>query len=238
MNQLYRIKSALGLAWHAPRLRDAYERERDTVDKWDAYIDVYDSLFRHLTKQPIQLLEIGVMRGGSLNMWRRYFHPDSVIVGLDIDQRCKSIEGGNVKIEIGDQESLAVTSGLKERYGFFDIVIDDGGHFWNQQISTFKELYDMTRSLYVVEDTHTSYWEKYGSPNSPTFIDFSRQQIDLLHEYFIHAGSPDEFGPPAPRYPDVSRFRQMTTSIEFFDSMVVFKKGENPAPFRSRLLRR
>jgi hypothetical protein len=170
-------------------------------------------------------------------MWSHYFHKDSLIVGLDLDSRCKAVESANIVIEIGDQADKAVTDRLKAKYSFFDIVIDDGGHYWKQQISSFEELYDVTRSIYVVEDTHTSYWQKYGRPLSPTFIDFAKNKIDLMHEYFTKSGSPDQFGEETPIDPDVNHFRHDTRSIEFFDSMVVFRKGYNPPPFRPRALR-
>ena len=232
------MSSAMKARARTGRLRKSYDEQGSSIDKWDHYIDIYDDLFKAFTQQPVRVLEIGVMHGGSLRMWRRFFHRRSLIVGLDIDARCKAYEQDNIKIEIGDQADKTVMGHLKKEYQFFDIVIDDGGHAWDQQIKTFEELYDITRSIYVVEDTHTSYWAKYGRPNAPTFLDFAKNRIDLLHEYFTRAGTPDAFGPPSPRYPDVSRFRRETRSMEVFDSMVVFKKGRSPAPFRSRLLKR
>ena len=48
--------------------------------------------------------------------------------------------------------------------GPFDIVIDDGGHFMDDIISSFKTLLPHVRAggTYIVEDLHTSYWAEYG----------------------------------------------------------------------------
>lgn len=221
------------------RLRRIYRSiDIDTIDKWDAYIDIYDTLFGPISHKPVRLLEIGVLRGGSLKMWSEYFPKSSLIIGLDIDPACKAAEASNVKIEIGDQKDTVFLDALAEKYKFFDIVIDDGSHHWCDQIATFKKVYDRTTSMYIVEDTHTSYWSKYGDAQSESFVSLVKSRIDSLHEYFIAAGSPDLFGPGDSAYPmgTISRFRENTRSIEFFDSMVVFKKGNNPAPFRPNRL--
>jgi hypothetical protein len=36
------------------------------------------------------MLEIGVQNAGSTTMWKSYFHPDSTIVGVDINPNTKS----------------------------------------------------------------------------------------------------------------------------------------------------
>jgi len=57
------------------------------ITKWTHYFWVYEKHFKALTEKPIKMLEIGILNGGSLQMWKKYFHPDSVIVGIDI-QSC------------------------------------------------------------------------------------------------------------------------------------------------------
>ena len=45
------------------------------VHKWHHYFDVYARHFGPYRDKPIRMLEIGVFRGGSLRMWKDYFHP-------------------------------------------------------------------------------------------------------------------------------------------------------------------
>ena len=57
------------------------------------------------------------------------------IYGLDIDPRCKSLEEDRIKIFIGSQTDKVFLNDLKLRIKL-DILIDDGGHTMNQQITT------------------------------------------------------------------------------------------------------
>ena len=50
---------------------------------------------------------------------------------------------------------------MVDRYGPFDIIIDDGGHTMEQQIASIETLFPALNEggVYLCEDTHTSYWE-------------------------------------------------------------------------------
>lgn len=60
--------------------------------KWLHYFEASQDVFDGLRSRPIRMLEIGVYHGASLAMWRRCLHPDSVIVGIDIDPTCARFE--------------------------------------------------------------------------------------------------------------------------------------------------
>jgi hypothetical protein len=118
------------------------------TDKGSAhsYLPVYEKLFAPYRDQPIRLLEIGVDRGYSLEMWRAYF-THAEIVGLDI---AAPIEVPGVTVLQGDSTDQTVA----EEIGDFDIIIDDGSHGWQDQMRTFQ-LFDGNLSfsgLYVIED--------------------------------------------------------------------------------------
>ena len=52
----------------------------------------------------LRFLEIGVSHGGSLEVWRKYFGPDAVIHGLDIDPQCAYVVPPSVaRVHIGSQ---------------------------------------------------------------------------------------------------------------------------------------
>ena len=61
-----------------------------------------DTLKKYKNKDVV-LLEVGVSRGGSLQMWSDYFGEKIKIFGIDIDPRCKEFENENTKIFIGSQ---------------------------------------------------------------------------------------------------------------------------------------
>ena len=65
----------------------------------------------------------------------------------------------NSKIYIGDQGSPDFLIKISNEIGIIDILIDDGGHQFYQQINSFKYLFKNISDggIYVIEDTHTSY---------------------------------------------------------------------------------
>ena len=89
------------------------------------YCDFYE---QHLPSKIKRLLEIGVMDGNSLRMWKD-FYPDAEIIGIDIKQP-QNIEGVSW-LQINSNDIYA----LKD-LGKFDIIIDDGSHMTlDQQVS-------------------------------------------------------------------------------------------------------
>src|SRR6201998_1681418 len=59
-----------------------------TIDKWFHYFPVYEAHFGRYVNRPMNFLEIGVWRGGSLQMWKRYFGPHARMVARDINPHC------------------------------------------------------------------------------------------------------------------------------------------------------
>jgi SAM-dependent methyltransferase len=157
------------------------------IFKWMHYFGIYERHFSAFRGRPIRMLEFGVFHGGSLQMWQHYFGPQAQIIGVDIDPRCARLAEPGMPIEIGDQEDRAFLKTLRDKYGSFDIILDDGGHSMRQQITTFEEMYQSIKpgGLYVVEDTHTSYFERWGGgfrkPDS--FIEYSKHFIDHVHAW-------------------------------------------------------
>src|SRR5690606_35085902 len=135
-------------------------------------------------KAPV-VLEIGVFHGGSLDMWRDYFGPGCRLYGVDIDSRCRMFEADDTKIFIGDQADRDFLRPLRREVPRVDILIDDGGHFMQQQIATFEELFPHVADdgIYLCEDLHTSYWTEFGGGyrREGSFIEYSKTLIDQLN---------------------------------------------------------
>src|SRR5688572_16048006 len=74
------------------------------IHKWDHYFEIYEKHFSRYRNSPVNILEIGVSHGGSLQMWRKYFGDHANIFGVDINPECKKFEDGKTKIYIGSQE--------------------------------------------------------------------------------------------------------------------------------------
>lgn len=188
------------------------------IFKWLHYFEIYARHFAPFRDKPIRFLEIGVYHGGSLQMWKHYFGAQARIVGVDIDPRCKAFEEDNIAIEIGSQEDPDFLRSLAAKHGPFDIVLDDGGHTMQQQITSFKTLYPQVCAdgLYLCEDLHTSYWKDWGGGyrHPGTFIELAKQLIDELHAW--HSKDPESFR--------ATPFTRSAFGMHFYDSLLIIEK--------------
>ena len=107
--------------------------------KWGHYFDIYHEHFKKFVGHEVHILEIGVYSGGSLEMWRDYFGPKCHVYGVDIEESCKAHENEYTKIFIGDQADRKFWRLLKQKIPRIDILINDGGHQVEQQITTLEE---------------------------------------------------------------------------------------------------
>ena len=86
---------------------------------------------------------------------------------------------------------------------------------------TFNELYYFLDSngVYIVEDTHTCYWEEYqgGLGKISSFIEVAKRLVDHLNAVHTRKQIP------------ISSFTKETFSICFYDSIIVFEKSPQAA---------
>lgn len=140
------------------------------------YTLLYEMMFAGIRKEPLKILEIGVLDGCSLRMWADYF-PNAEIHGFDVNPECKVFADDRITIHIGDQGNRRDL----EYMGIdFDIVIDDGSHRVSDQIASFKVLWPNTRLIYIVEDVYSSYLKRYGGGyrRSGTAVEFFKDLVD------------------------------------------------------------
>ena len=150
--------------------------------KHPEYWDIYKHLFVDYDReQDIRILEIGVDNGKGMELLKKVF-PNCHICGIEIDESLPSSTVGN--IWVGSQTNTELLDSISEEEGPFDIVVDDASHMNEHQIITFKHLFPKLNpgGIYIVEDTHTSYWERYGGGyDSNSFINYSKQLIDMVN---------------------------------------------------------
>lgn len=196
-------------------------------DKWYPYLHAYE---KHLSKfkgKKCKLLEIGVQKGGSLELWHHYFGDKCSIHGVDNDKKVASLKYDfDVDLTIGDQEDPLFWKDYVSKRGFFDVIIDDGGHTMKQQEVTVLSLFGKLNygGIYIIEDTHTSYWEGFGGgfKKEGSFIENMKSLVDLLHVRHIEKEKPGQ--------KVVNSFHGLE-SVTFYDSMVVLEK-EVPKDFK------
>lgn len=126
------------------------------VWKWEHYFDIYHRHFAKFRGLPVNVLEVGIFGGGSLEMWRDYFGPQATLFGVDIQPDCAHLKAGDATIFIGDQADRSFWRDFRSKAPALDVVIDDGGHQPEQQIVTLEELLPFLRpgGVYLCEDVH------------------------------------------------------------------------------------
>jgi hypothetical protein len=195
-------------------LKDNHNR----IHKWYQYFSAYETHFARFRNRHVTIFEIGVGEGGSLQQWRDYFGPFAIIVGIDIYPRCKQVEESQIHIRIGSQDDLEFLAKVIAEFGHPDIVIDDGSHFQPHINATFDFLFPLVakNGVYLVEDLHAAYWSNLGGGlrRQGSFIERAKGCVDEMHAEYT--------GGAMPR----STVGDRTTSITFYDSIVVFEIGE------------
>ena len=153
----------------------AKNKKNGEINKLISYYDAYDFHFGNLDREKkYNILELGVSKGGGLWTLKEFF-PNSSITGLDINIECKQYESkkDNIEIFIGSQSDINLLQQIHDQRGPFDIIIDDAGHYIEEQQISFSKLFPLmnNNSIYVVEDLHTSYWHKFNIKSNETMMD-------------------------------------------------------------------
>jgi hypothetical protein len=156
----------------------------DKSSDFHDYLNKYEKYINFDRNDKIKILEIGIAEGKSLKMWKDYFI-NSTILGIDIRTECKNYEEERIFVEIGDQTNEHFLSEISEKYGPFDLIIDDGSHMNYDVITTFNMMFKnlSNKGLYIVEDSCTSYWGFFGGgllkPDST--MEFFKKIIDEVN---------------------------------------------------------
>jgi hypothetical protein len=168
------------------RLIDLFNSSKNRSIKWKKYFPIYEKLFEKYRNEKITFVEIGVLDGGSLEIWKKYFGTKSRIIGIDNNPQCKKFENKDHEIYIGSQSDPLFWNNFYKKIGNVDIILDDGGHNNDQQIITLVESIKNINDggLHVVEDVHSSYQKHYGNPYKYSFINFAKKTIDDINATF------------------------------------------------------
>jgi hypothetical protein len=144
---------------------------------------VYESILPVYRDKEIVLVEIGIFQGGSLFMWREYFGPKARIIGIDANPGATELREHGFEIHIGNQAEPAFWKRFFDEVGSIDILIDDGGHWNEQQIKTVAYCADHIRDggVLIVEDTQTSYYDWMGNPSRYSFIEYTKFLADVIN---------------------------------------------------------
>jgi len=210
------------------------EKTGKISDKWASYLPYYDRQFADLRASPINLLEIGVQNGGSLETWAAYFANAIEIIGCDIEPKCGHLEFDDprIRVVVGDANEAATLNRISELADSFDIIIDDGSHQSHDIINCFLGFFRLLKpgGLYIVEDAHALYWHGWGGGIRNKFgaYNFFKDLIDVLSYEFwqneVSLGSHFATFFPDGRLPSVIA-NGWVDAIEFRNSIIAIRKA-------------
>ena len=199
--------------------------------KYKNYFPIYEKLFSRFKGKKITFVEIGVLSGGSLFMWRKFFGDQARIIGIELNPVAKRFEKDGFEIHIGNQSDENFWKDFFQKVGEVDIILDDGGHTNFQQIVTTCSCLPFIKNdgLLVVEDVFHSYGVSYGkkgfyNPSKYSFINFCKKTIDDINY----------------RFPESKKFKfslnKYVFSMEFFEAIVAFNIDRNLCNSKNEVL--
>jgi len=192
------------------------------VTKWAHYPDIYEAHFSRFRGTQVRFLEIGVFKGGSLDIWRKFFGPKATIFGIDIDPECAQFDGQSGSVRIGSQADEEFLRRVIDEMGGVDVVLDDGSHNSRHMRKTLSILFPLLSEggLYMIEDLHCAYLPRFGGglrwPWS--FMSDMKAIIDDMHHWYHGSRQ---------RHPDLVSHLQ---AMHCYDSVVVFDKQKQSQP--------
>jgi hypothetical protein len=169
----------LALAPPAPSFFELGTRFRTDKVAGHAYYVAYESILAPWRVAPAgRFLEIGLgcgmytgadevaREGHSLALWLSYFPPAWNVTTLEFNGACLDAfraanpfgwaadAWGRVRLIAGSQAVPADLMRAHDSGGPFDVVVDDGGHSYDMQITAFRTLFPLLApgGMYVVED--------------------------------------------------------------------------------------
>jgi SAM-dependent methyltransferase len=144
------------------------------------YTAVYDMIFAARRYEPIVFAEIGVMHNASMCMWRSYF-TSARLYGFDVNMefiaKAKGQHLPNTQYNFMDaNEPQSIFDALNSTGQFFDVIIDDSNHYFEQQVRIASVAFEFLKpgGALIIEDVFRPWGEaRYEDALGPYMKYFS-----------------------------------------------------------------
>lgn len=196
----------------------------DKASNHHRYLGVFEAYLAPRRQRTRMLLEIGVMGGASLQMWRDYF-PNAEIHGVDHNKEVLNLKiGERVVIHHNDINQWGFWTGMEE-WGPFDVVVEDGSHHSGDIVVSLTRGWPLLAAggLFIIEDLHALYLPDYneGQRLSPLEVNTKTAFAELFKK--IH--EMNTYGDPQCGNPLVAR--SDVAAVHFHRSLCVIEKRAN-----------
>ncbi len=159
-------------------ISNKYHLDKNIKSGCHNYIPGYTTLFEPIRNNVKNMLEIGIgsvengqmsgvvylgyQTGNSLKCWSEYFDGAN-IYGIDIYPH-PDLNQGKIMTFVADQSNYEQLENVMNKINNkLDIIIDDGSHWYEHQVSSFIDLnkYLTKNGIYVIEDIQPEYIEGF-----------------------------------------------------------------------------
>ena len=205
-------------------------------DKSQNYIFVYKIMDNLLNKNSVKnILEIGIgglnqnFSGGSSLLALQMYYKNSKVYGIDIIDK-SFLNSEKIFTIKASQDDINQLSDIGNKYGKFDLIIDDGSHFGEHQVITFKSLFPYLSDggLYIIEDIGGSYTKAFkGDPD----FDENKNMIGLIQSK-IHAVNSNYLYDKT--FISLNEYINIDKLIFVKDCLVIQKKDKNKSEHLTR----
>ena len=161
------------------KLCNKYETDKGTeFGSAHGFSEFYDFFFRNF-EYP-RILEIGVGNGGFEKAVNEYYDGNCEIYCIDIRDCREFFESYEnihfIQCDCGDEEKVKEVVSNLLKSGKFNVVIEDGSHFWDHQFISLLYFRRLVKKggYFILEDLHTSYENAFsqGSNVNETPLQF------------------------------------------------------------------
>ena len=224
-----------------PELAKLYQPSKFWKYAHTSFDRFYPTYLEPYRTKYFRLLEIGLDTGQGSLLWAEYF-PCATLIGLEFNTSHTSSPGASqlYKTIVGDQgnRTFLETDFLHQTEGgSFDVIIDDGGHHYEQQRTSYEVLFERALNpggLYIIEDIETSYYRtnlslydrpiSRGGPNEPnTIVNQFKQVVDVVNKKFFDN-----------TYTVFGKMDQFIASVSFGSNLIVLEKKDQRHCFSER----
>eukprot|EP00977_Amphora_coffeiformis_P003404 scaffold630_cov174-Amphora_coffeaeformis.AAC.24 len=200
----------------------------------------YPNYLEKYRAKKFRMLEIGLDTGQGSLLWAEYF-PCATLIGLEYNPDNTQNQGASkLQTVLGDQgnHTFLMTDFMEQTNGGnFDVIIDDGGHHYEQQRTSYEVLFEHALNpggLYIMEDVETSYWKKgfnlydkpvtRGGQSEPnTIVNQFKSVVDVVNKKF-YDNSYKVFG----------MVDQLVATVSFGSNLIVLEKKDHRHCFSER----
>jgi len=192
MNQNSKISEIL-LKYKTDKNHGSIKNIYKCLDSWEisnnpepiighSYGKAYDHLFDQFDKESnLDILEIGIQKGGSLCAWKDFFK-NSNIYGVDIiDSILPEYKRSEFTYLFSDIKNLEIKNKFNQI--MFDIIIDDGSHIFSDVLFVTNNYLDKLKlnGILIIEDCQQpEIWFDEISKNLNT--NYNIAKIDLRND--------------------------------------------------------